>query len=158
MRRLHMLIWVQRARCFLGKALSRKMWMRATLGVAALLAACFAILVLRTMLTTSRQVVALRADPAKLDEKGAVERFAASLRYKTISNPAEFDPEAFRGLHRHLEESFPRVHQSLKREVVEEFSLLYHWTGTDRDAAPILLMSHLDVVGVPRKQTTSWTH
>ena len=65
---------------------------------------------------------------------------------------------ALRELHRRLEKSFPRLHAALEREVVAGGSLLYRWAGSDPDAAPILLMGHLDVVPVEPGTEARWTH
>ncbi|NNL67948.1 MAG: M20/M25/M40 family metallo-hydrolase [Myxococcales bacterium] len=97
------------------------------------------------------------AVPARA-ESSAIERLAAALRLETISpaDPADFRGEPFLALHRHLEESFPLVHERLEREIVSEYSLLYTWAGADAAAAPILLTSHLDVVPVPEGTESSW--
>ena len=58
-------------------------------------------------------------------------------------------------MHSFLEEAFPRAHQTLRREVVGELSLLYTWEGTNPSEKPILLMSHIDVVPA---ENHGWTH
>ena len=68
------------------------------------------------------------------------------------------DREAFLGLHALLERSFPRVHASLRREVVNEYSLLYTWPGTDPSQKPILLTDHFDVVPVVEETLGEWEH
>ena len=62
------------------------------------------------------------------DAEGALERFAAGLRYKTVSNSnlsnhAESE-DAFRGLHTHLMAAFPSVHRELQLKKVIQFSAL----------------------------------
>ena len=93
-------------------------------------------------------------------QDAATERFAAALRFETISyaDAADFRGEPFLALHRHLEESFPAVHAALEREIVNEYSLLYTWRGSDPAAPPILVTSHLDVVPVPEATLGEWTH
>jgi carboxypeptidase PM20D1 len=54
--------------------------------------------------------------------------------------------------------AFPRVHSTLTREVVAGYSLLYTWPGKDPKLAPILLMSHQDVVPVEPGTEKGWTH
>ncbi len=86
------------------------------------------------------------------------ERLAAALRFPTVSHqdPGRFDPEPFQALHAFLEESFPRVHSALRREVVADYSLLYTWQGSDPSLQPLLLTAHLDVVPVPEGTEDSW--
>ncbi len=87
------------------------------------------------------------------------ERLAAALRFRTVSHQeAPPDAEAFLGLHRFLRDSFPRVHATLEREVVADYSLLYRWPGRDRSLAPLLLTAHLDVVPVPNASLDAWEH
>ena len=65
------------------------------------------------------------------------------------------DPEAFQQLHRMLAETYPLVHQKLKREVINGYSLLYTWQGSRPDLEPVMLMAHQDVVSA---DPAEWTH
>jgi carboxypeptidase PM20D1 len=53
---------------------------------------------------------------------------------------------------------YPRVHRTLTREVIANYSLLYTWQGSDPGLAPILLMSHQDVVPVEAGSERDWEH
>jgi carboxypeptidase PM20D1 len=90
---------------------------------------------------------------------GAVERLAGAIRIPTVSSedPARVDRETFRALHRHLAETYPRVHATLARETVNELSLLYTWPGTDPALPPVVLLAHLDVVPVEAGTAAPWT-
>jgi len=130
---------------------------RIATGLAGLLLALLVVVFLRTLLFASAQpeppgVVALH----DFDEQALAERLAASLRIKTVSiENAPTRADAFFELHRHLERSFPRVHQKLEREIIAEYSLLYKWPGKKPDLKPILLMGHQDVVPVGLEE---WEH
>ncbi len=89
---------------------------------------------------------------------GAAERLAEAIRFQTISWEEEgrLDRETFLAFHVFLERSFPRVHASLRREIVNEYSLLYTWTGTDPSRKPILLTDHFDVVPVAEDTLNEW--
>lgn len=91
---------------------------------------------------------------------GPEHRLAEAVRFETVSHedPARNDSAAFLALHDHLERVFPRTHASLRRERVNELSLLYRWPGRDASLAPILLTSHLDVVPADPAQRELWTH
>ena len=54
-----------------------------------------------------------------------------------------------------LAETYPLVHQKLKREVVNGYSLLYTWDGSRPDLKPVTLMAHQDVVSA---DPAEWTH
>jgi len=109
----------------------------------------------------------------EVDAAAAAERLARAVRIASIS-PGErgsdavtaeeaakaYLPErvsAMQALHRQLASDFPRVHQALSRETINELSLLYHWPGTDPSAEPILLTAHLDVVPVEPGTESDWT-
>jgi len=79
---------------------------------------------------------------------GATSRLAESIRFETLSEPPGIpaDPQAFVAFHRFLETSYPRVHRALEREIVNDFSLIYRWQGSDSNERPILLIAHQDVV------------
>lgn len=87
-------------------------------------------------------------------------RLAQALRFATISHedPALVDRAPFREMHRFLETSFPRVHRSLTREVVEEYSLLYTWQGRDASLPPVLFAGHIDVVPVESGTEIEWQY
>ena len=68
------------------------------------------------------------------------------------------DTAAFKGLHEFFVKAFPKVHGTLKREVVGGLSLLYTWKGADPSRAPVVLMGHMDVVPVPAPNLKEWQH
>jgi len=61
-------------------------------------------------------------------------------------------------LHEYLASSFPQVDTTLKREIVNDYSLLYRWQGSDPSLKPILLNAHTDVVPVEPNTEADWTH
>ena len=118
------------------------------------------VLLLNTLRFVSRQIQVEPAPRMKLDELAIAERLARALRFKTVSypEPSDFEAEEFLGLHAYLEETFPRVHSALTKEVIGGYSLLYSWPGRDQSLRPILLMSHLDVVPVEPAAKAEWTY
>lgn len=124
------------------------------------LLALVAVLLVRTSLVRSQQISAEPATEIPIDARAAAERLAGAVRFRTISHEesGRVEREAFLGLHDHLAQSFPLVHSHLTREVVAGYSLLYTWKGRDPGAAPILLLSHQDVVPVEPGTERSWTH
>lgn len=117
-----------------------------------------ALMLTRAYFIKGQQVPVVPGPLPKVSEKQAVNGISGALRIPTVSAKGAFQPEVFLSLHRYLEEQFPLIHSKLQREVVGGFSLLYRWPGSDSDAQPILLMSHLDVVAVPRDEERRWTH
>ena len=91
---------------------------------------------------------------------GAVERFAGSVRFPTISHgdPALFDPAPFEAFEAYVREVFPLVHGTLEVETVGGHSLLYTWAGTDSSLSPVILLAHSDVVPVEPGTEGEWTN
>lgn len=85
-------------------------------------------------------------------------RLQRFLSFPTISpqNPQEFQPGPFLKAHSFLEQEYPRIHKKLIREVINEYSLLYTWKGTNPQAPPLILMGHLDVVPIPPETLSLW--
>jgi carboxypeptidase PM20D1 len=130
----------------------------AVLGLALL--ALVAVLIVRTATVKSRQIQAAPVKELAVDSRAAAERLAGAIRFPTISHEGgkNVEAEAFRGLHQYLQQTFPRVHAALTRETVADYSLLYTWRGSNPSLAPILLMSHQDVVPVEPGTEKDWTH
>lgn len=90
----------------------------------------------------------------------AAERLAHAIRCETVSMSEGSAPNAgeFSRLHRLLEELFPGVHSHLRREPVNEFSLLYTWQGEQPELPAVVLMAHLDVVPADPSTLEQWQH
>lgn len=131
---------------------------RVLLVIAALLGLVVAAVAVNTLRQGSRQIDVPPVPPLAIDEKGAGERLAASLRFKTVSSydDANLNADEFRKFHAFLEQRYPKVHATLKREVVGGLSLLYTWQGTDAQAKPIMLMAHQDVVPIAPGTEKNW--
>lgn len=118
------------------------------------------VVLIRTMRFTSKQI---KADPVSdivINTKDAAEHLAHGLRFRTISHqdPAQFPGKEFLGFHNYLEQIFPKVHLTLTKEIVGEYSLLFTWKGREARLKPILFMAHMDVVPVEPGTEGDWTH
>ena len=131
---------------------------RIALGFALLLAGLIVVLAANTLRQGSRQIEVAPVAPLAVDESAAAQRLAAAVRLRTLSFDGRDGASAgeFRKLHGLLEKSFPRAHAVIKREFVNELSLLYTWPGSDPKARPIMLMAHQDVVPVAPGTEKDW--
>lgn len=116
------------------------------------------ILVSRAGLVPSR-LVAGEPYAFKPDTGILAREMSRAIQYRTISfgDGRPVNAAAFRGLHRHLAESFPLVHATLTVERVNDYSLLYHWRGrSPQGKKPVLLLGHMDVVPVATGTEGDW--
>jgi carboxypeptidase PM20D1 len=118
----------------------------------------FLFLIGNTLLFKSKQHTTYEAKPAPALTSSAISNFQQAIRFKTISHYDTLlnDTSAFKGFHRFLKNAYPVVHTELRREVINNYSLLYTWPGTDTTLKPILLMAHMDVVPVEDATTALW--
>ena len=89
------------------------------------------------------------------------ERLSQAIQVQTVSYDTddednEVDYETFDALHELFETNYPLVHQHLERYIVNDYSRIYHWKGSDETQAPYMLYAHLDVVPTP--EIESWSH
>ncbi len=92
---------------------------------------------------SSKQMKGVKQISIKVDIDGAAKRLSKGVQFPTISNQDrnDFDAKAFEGYHKFLQEAYPNVHKTLKREVLVDprsYSLLYTWTGKDPSLQPAL--------------------
>lgn len=129
----------------------------AWLGLVGLLV-LMAALTFNTWRQRSRQLQVTPVAPLVLDEAGAAQRLAATLRFVTISSAEQPAAQAaeFDKLHDYLAHTYPRLHATLKRETVGGHALLYTWAGSDALAPPVLWMAHQDVVPVAPGTEADW--
>lgn len=106
----------------------------------------------------SRQLVAVPVPAFTVDEKGVADRLAAAIRMRTVSSYEDStqNAEEFLKLHAMLESSFPKIHSTLSREKIGDFSLLYTWPGSDSSLAPLMLIAHQDVVPISPGTEKDW--
>ncbi|KZT56726.1 carboxypeptidase S [Calocera cornea HHB12733] len=74
--------------------------------------------------------------------------------------PVGEDPawKKFTKLHEYFEWTYPLVHHTLKRELVNTYGLLYTWQGSDLDLKPILLTGHQATVPVDEETRDQWVY
>ena len=134
------------------------MFKKIFLGLIIILVILLGVLAFKTFTNTPDMVAVDPVEMSSFDVDAAAARLGEAVRIKTISldrdSPvavAEFDR-----LHILITSSFPLVHQTLKREIVGDHSLLYTWEGSDPSLAPALLMGHMDVVPIEPGTESDW--
>lgn len=119
------------------------------------------ILGVRTVITKSKQVTVQNKDlNIKLNMDKASKNLSKALQYKTISytDPTKFHYNEFIKLHQFIDNTYPNVKSKLKKEVINNYSLLYTWQGKNKDLKPLVLTAHMDVVDVEEATLKDWKH
>ena len=136
------------------------MWANVLIVVLVLALFLLAFLLIRTILFGKAADPIEAAEMPEVEKDVIAEHLAAVLRCATISNDdhTKIDYQPFMDLRRELAGLYPRVHATLKLEMVNRHSLLYTWSGRDPGLAPVLLASHLDVVPIDPATRDTWKH
>src|SRR5688500_16067428 len=118
----------------------------------------FGILLIKTSLFRSKQNKSIRARAAPAVKESSLQNFQRIIRFKTISytDTAQFDSSQFLGLHRYLQSAYPRVHAQMVREVINGYTLMYHWKGSNDTARPVIFLAHMDIVPVESSNLAAW--
>jgi carboxypeptidase PM20D1 len=98
------------------------------------------------------------AEETPIESQVVAEHLADAIRCQTItvSEKAEPTRKAFLELQRVLEQNYPRLHASLKREMIGDYSMLYTWEGSEPELDPALFAGHLDVVPADPASLDEW--
>lgn len=120
----------------------------------------FSAMLIKMATFTSKQIEVDPVTHIKVDKHRAAVKLSRLIQCKTISakEKSDFDPAEFIAFHQILEKSFPRIHNHLKRDVINNFSLLYTWNGSDDSLKPNILLAHIDVVPISPGTEKDWTY
>jgi len=128
--------------------------------VLAVIVIFIAVLIGKTMMFSSRQEVIGSVTPINIDSKAALMRLSQALQIPTISHQdlAKVDTARLVEFHKLLKSNYPLVHQKLELEVINDYSLLYKWPGSDVSLKPVVLMAHMDVVPIEPGTEANWEY
>src|SRR5207244_2257224 len=102
-----------------------------------------------------------RSEPSSaIDRDRVAEHLPAAIRFRTVSHqdPSEDARAQLAWLRAFRARTYPKVHRSLVRELVNGDGLLYTWKGADASAKPVLLMAHQDVVPIEPGTEGTWAY
>jgi len=125
-----------------------KKWVIVVLCILAVIVVLGAVIAIRTMTFSSKQLPAGSKVDYKIDNNAAAQRLSESIKFETVFNEdtSKVDYQPFAKLQGYLEKTYPLVHSTLDRKVINDYGLLYMWKGSDPQKKPILLLAHQDVV------------
>src|ERR1044071_4648534 len=137
----------------------RRIIKKVLLSIGLILMLILSVVLFRSVSVESKQIQVAPVNDFAADEGKVLEHLSWSIQFQTVSyqDRSQTNGEEFLKLHKYLEEAFPRAHSTLVREVVNNYSLLYTWKGSEEGLKPVLLMGHLDVVPIEAGTVGNWT-
>jgi carboxypeptidase PM20D1 len=126
------------------------------IGVVTIIAVLIVIVLVKTIANSpniSDQKVSLEALP-----ENAIEHMSQAIQIptETPDDNYKYDSATFYKYRAFIDKTYPLVHSQLKRTIVDSFSYIYEWKGTDTNKLPIVLMAHYDVVPVEASAIPLW--
>jgi len=119
-----------------------------------------AFLLLRTLSLHRSEKSVETVENIKMDNQLIARHLSDTIRCQTISNQetSDSDYSPWLQLHDVLKKNYPLLSNTLSRQEVNHYSLLYKWPGRNNTLKPILFAAHLDVVPVDKDTEKQWTH
>ena len=119
-----------------------------------------AVMALNTWVKKPVKQAAVSPPKIDLDKDKLAKNLSGMVQFQTITSTTMdgFDADAFFGLHQYLEKTYPLMHKTLEKEVVNTYSLIYKWAGSGSKKKPMLMMAHQDVVPVDARTADEWTY
>ncbi len=132
-------------------------------GLGGAVALLLAVLVVRAAMVSAPPRTGDALPLPEVDAAAVAQHMSAVVQHRTITvfgttgepQPGA-DRAAFERLRRTLATLYPKAHAGMQLEIIED-SLLYTWTGTEPNAAPVLFAAHTDVVPVEPGTDEAWT-
>ena len=91
-------------------------------------------------------------------QQNAIEHLSSAIKIKTISTELNkpVDTTAFVAFRNFIDSTYPLIHQQLERTIIDSFSYVYHWKGSDASMKPYFFLAHSDVVPVEASSLKLW--
>jgi len=115
----------------------------------------FGLMLYNALTTDSKQIVTETAERVRIDDT-VLENLSEAIQLPTVS-AGMIDSLAFKNLDTLLQRAFPLIDSLLEREVINDFSYIYKWSGRNTRLDPILMLAHTDVVPVESSSEDKWT-
>ncbi len=123
------------------------------LGAVALL---LLIMIFRTILVKAKKIEFSDYTPRLINQELLVKKMVEAIQYKTITLPSDdLTDNVFLEYHKFLESSFPLIMKVAEKTIINRYSVIYRYKGSDATLLPCALLAHQDVVPAP---TEGWEY
>lgn len=87
-----------------------------------------------------------------IDEKELVVKMSEAIQFKTVTLQSDdVEDNIFLDYHKFLERSFPFIMKEAEKIIINRYSVMYIYHGTDKTLLPAALLAHQDVVPAPEE-------
>lgn len=122
-----------------------------------ILVGVFGYVLFRTLTLESKQIDAGPVEKFQITE-ATIQNLSSAIQIRTVSpeNIAEFDSLEFNRFNAFLKKTYPLSDSLLNHQLINSYSHLFHWEGSDPLLKPVILMGHVDVVPVIKENRKFW--
>ncbi len=117
-----------------------------------------AFLLFRTLRFRDRSTAVEPIPAISIHETQIAHHLSEAVQIRSISkvDAADVDQQPFLAMRDWIEKTYPFLNSELERAVINEFSLLFKWKGTENKLDPVLFNAHMDVVPVEEETLDKW--
>lgn len=96
--------------------------------------------------------------PISVNETQIANHLSEAVQISSISklDPTDADQRPFTEMHEWIERTYSRIASELEKTVINGYSVLFKWKGTDSTLNPVLFNAHMDVVPVEEETLSEW--
>ena len=86
-------------------------------------------------------LIVVHSVSAQPPREEAYERLSKAIQFETVSSydTSQVHYNLFEQFIQFLEKEFPLVHQHLEKILINRYSIIYHWKGSEENLKPFLL-------------------
>ncbi len=101
---------------------------------------------------------AISIELVNVDPNETAAHLSQAVQFRTIStqDPADFNPQAFIDLQNWMRQTYPHFYDAVQTQMVDTYSQLNSWQGSDPTLDPIVFMAHQDVVPASEGAEAAW--
>lgn len=112
-------------------------------------------MLIRTLCCKPKEVKAVEFKARDFDAETVANHLSEAVQIPTVSMIGEYEgvDKPFFDYHKFLEKTYPLIHKSAEKTIVNGYSLVYLFKGKDRSLRPGAFLAHQDVVPAP---TEGW--
>lgn len=110
-------------------------------------------MIIRTLLCKPKEIDAGEYKARDFDKNLIAQHLSEAVQIPTVSMVGEFEgvDKPFRDYHAWLEKTYPLVHKAAQKTVINNYSLVFKFTGKNPSLLPGAFLAHQDVVPAPKE-------